>query len=976
MQQGTSPCEREPGYVPDLWWCERAGRSQPPGKQACRASGVSPPGCSVTVTSSDTFSGNTFGNWHQGTVTGLKFNDANANGTQNGGDVGLSDWHIRVFNAGGAQVGADVVTDVDGTFSVNLDPGTYRICEVLEAGWSQSAPANSLCQGLLGVAAGGYSVTVTSSDTFSGNNFGNWTTGSVGGLKWEDVNANGTRNAGDDPLAGWTIRAYNAQGGVAGSTTTAGDGTYTFTLNPGTYTICEVNQAGWHQSSPSNTLCQGLAGDVAPGGYSVTVTSLGSITGRDFGNWQEGSITIKKVAVPQDAQDFAFTTTNLGGGFSLDDDGNNANALSNSKSFSGLEPGTTYGVTEGGVTGWKLTALDCTGLGAGDSAVLATGVTTIALKPGQVVSCTYTNTSPDLGVTKSDNPDPVAAGSQLTYTVTVTDHGPANATGVVVKDTLDSNTTFVSTSLGGACSQAAGVVTCDLGNMANGDVTQFTITVTVHANAPVGTDTLNNVVDVSGDQPDWNPSNNHDEEPTSVVRVVDLTLDKSDNGATPVAGGAPFDYTLTIDNAGPSDASVAATVTDVLPAGFVLAAAPPTVNPASGNSCTGAVGDTAFTCTIQASDLQVADGPVVVTLSVKVLANVVPGTYINKAIVTSSDEPTDCTVSLSGISCPGTPPNNYDQEPTPVTTTVDLEIRKTASQPDVGTGLPFSYTLSVNNLGVSDATVDATVVDVLPAGVSFESFATLPSGVACIPPVGRTITCTIPKGLLKVADPPVLITMNVVIPTIPGTVAVINKVIVTSPDDHAPCTVTATDITCNPPDTNNYDDVTVRFTGITIVKDAQPNTVVPFQFTVSGGGLPASFSLVDDGTNANNSRSLTNVVAGQTYTITETQPTDGTYALASVSCTGGGTGSTILARSLATVTLAAGESVVCTFVNGAITPGGVSTGSGPLAFTGSSMGRIFELGSLLMALGLALLAIEVRRKRRHDRLMAARLRIE
>ena len=69
---------------------------------------------------------------------------------------------------------------------------------------------------------------------------------------------------------------------------------------------------------------------------------------------------------------------------------------------------------------------------------------------------------------------------------------------------------------------------------------------------------------------------------------------------------------MTIDNAGPSDASVAATVTDVLPAGFVLAAAPPTINPA-GELVTGAVGDTAFTCTVQASDLQVSDGPVVVT---------------------------------------------------------------------------------------------------------------------------------------------------------------------------------------------------------------------------------------------------------------------------------------------------------------------------------------------------------------------------
>src|SRR6185503_3230860 len=157
------------------------------------------------------------------------------------------------------------------------------------------------------------------------------------------------------------------------------------------------------------------------------------------------------------------------------------------------------------------------------------------------------------------------AGTQLTYTVTVTNHGPAAATGVVVTDTLDPNTTFVSTSLGADCSHASGVVTCELGNMAVDEVVQFTITVLVHSDAPTGVDALNNEVDVSGDQPDSNPANNHDEEPTSVIAVIDLTLDKSDGGVTAIAGGAPFNYTLTINNAGPSDATTAAMVTDVLP---------------------------------------------------------------------------------------------------------------------------------------------------------------------------------------------------------------------------------------------------------------------------------------------------------------------------------------------------------------------------------------------------------------------------
>jgi len=83
----------------------------------------------------------------------------------------------------------------------------------------------------------------------------------------------------------------------------------------------------------------------------------------------------------------------------------------------------------------------------------------------------------------------------------------------------------------------------------------------------------------------------------------------------------------------------------------------------------------------------------------------------------------------------------------PLTVTkVDLAITKTASEPAVSVGQPFTYTLAVDNLGPSDATVDATVTDVLPADVSFVSFAALPAGVICNGPVGRTITCTIPSS--------------------------------------------------------------------------------------------------------------------------------------------------------------------------------------------------------------------------------------
>src|SRR4030095_14633529 len=74
---------------------------------------------------------------------------------------------------------------------------------------------------------------------------------------------------------------------------------------------------------------------------------------------------------------------------------------------------------------------------------LATVTATIDNAPGQSANVTITCNA-DLAVTKSDSPDPVIVGSNITYTINFVNNGPSNDTNVSVTDGTPTNTTFVS----------------------------------------------------------------------------------------------------------------------------------------------------------------------------------------------------------------------------------------------------------------------------------------------------------------------------------------------------------------------------------------------------------------------------------------------------------------------------------------------------------------------------------------------------
>lgn len=83
-----------------------------------------------------------------GSISGMKYNDINGNGHKNSGEGGLSGWTIYLdTNKNGVlDIGEpSTVTDVNGNYSFsNLGPGTYKLAEVMQAGWKQTDHPDSV----------------------------------------------------------------------------------------------------------------------------------------------------------------------------------------------------------------------------------------------------------------------------------------------------------------------------------------------------------------------------------------------------------------------------------------------------------------------------------------------------------------------------------------------------------------------------------------------------------------------------------------------------------------------------------------------------------------------------------------------------------------------------------------------------------------------------------------------------------------
>ncbi|MBI1324880.1 hypothetical protein GC170_17075 [bacterium] len=270
------------------------------------------------------------------TVTGTVYDDVDKSGTRTNGENGVSGWtvYLDLDNSGtlnrdaAGDLEPSAITNKDGDFVIShLQPGTYRLAEVMQTGWEATSPT---FQDL---------TVVKDRDTKA--DFFDFSGGDIIGTVWNDLDQDGNRAT--DPstgeftepgLANWTVFLDSNNDRVLNPgepwTLTDANGNYGFyNLPEGDYEVTEVVPGTW---------------DISPG----------------YDNRQTAAVTARS----QFVQDFAnFSTT----------DGSIDGTVWNDLNFDGIrqtDPGTGE-FTEPGLEGWTV-FIDTNGNGALDDGELST----------------------------------------------------------------------------------------------------------------------------------------------------------------------------------------------------------------------------------------------------------------------------------------------------------------------------------------------------------------------------------------------------------------------------------------------------------------------------------------------------------------------------------------------------------------------------------------------------------------------------
>jgi serine-aspartate repeat-containing protein C/D/E len=445
---GPYSIREDQNTVTGTWVCsDPANPDSPPTDEACEHD--------VTLVSGQPAANIKFGNFQQVAPSGTKYHDLNGDGDQDPGEQGLQSWRIYIdlnndnnYDDGSGSDPAEPsdVTDSSGSWDLPAqNPGPYSIREdqnTVSGTWFCSDPANP--DSAPTADACEHDVTLVSGQP-TALKFGNFQQVAPSGTKYHDLNGDGDQDPGEQGLQNWRIyidlnndNNYDDGSGsdpAEPSDVTDSNGAWDLPAqDPGSFSIREDQNTvtgSWGCSDPST-------GDSAPADQSescefdVTLVSGTPVSGLKFGNYQNATVRITKENIGGAASDdFNFTPNTAlagespspplsGGKFDLEH--------GDVQTFT-AKPGGSYSAAEDSVTGYRLTEIECDDDDSTDRSDAgglqgSDRTATLTVTSGEVLTCTFTNTSITAAAIVVKAGDEFAYhGDTVTYNFTVTNPG-------------------------------------------------------------------------------------------------------------------------------------------------------------------------------------------------------------------------------------------------------------------------------------------------------------------------------------------------------------------------------------------------------------------------------------------------------------------------------------------------------------------------------------------------------------------------
>jgi large repetitive protein len=556
----------------------------------------------------------------------------------------------------------------------------------------------------------------------------------------------------------------------------AANATVVVTLPTGVTLASDPGTTGWTCTGTATATCV-FAGPIAVSGatsvtfpvaIAATVTTAVSVTGTLSSTTADpatanNTVTPSPIALTTSA-DLALTASTTAPIITGQDNTVTFTVTNNGPSQAAgnivltltLAPGVTFSSSSG--AGWSCVpagqVLTCTNASPIASAAALVVTSTVAVSgtaAGQLItasSLTSATSDPttannslaanalpilsraDLGITLSHTGAAIP-GTDIIYTATVVNNGPAPATGpVAVSNTLPVGMTLVPTGSGATpftCTASGQVVTCtDSGILPVGTVS-FPIKVHLAASLPLGI--VNNPATISSPSIDANPANNGTTDATSVTPVGDLALAMTRDN-TPIAG-ANVSYTMTITNNGPSDSS-SFHLSNVMPANTTYVSTNQIGNPlrtlSADISDLSLLAAPAWACVPSGTAISCDYGvlPVGATVSIR----------LTLAIASSATGMISMSATVTGPAGETNSANNVVDNATLIVTQSGVVVTTTPPA-SVTQGQDAVFTVNVQAVGPSDLGL-TTITLPLPAGSDFVS--STGSGWACTSN-GTVVTC-------------------------------------------------------------------------------------------------------------------------------------------------------------------------------------------------------------------------------------------